>query len=69
MGPGASGNGARTAAAPDSALGPGVFLHAYDIGVLVVYFAFVIGVGVWVSWPRGWGWQGRHSHAVISGWL
>nr|XP_019566426.1 PREDICTED: sodium/glucose cotransporter 4 [Rhinolophus sinicus] len=48
-GPGASGNGARTAAAPDSALGPGVSLHAYDIGVLVVYFAFVIGVGVWSS--------------------
>ncbi|KAF6345659.1 solute carrier family 5 member 9 [Rhinolophus ferrumequinum] len=49
MGPGASGNGARTAAAPGSGLGPGVSLHAYDIGVLVVYFAFVIGVGVWSS--------------------
>ncbi|XP_054427891.1 sodium/glucose cotransporter 4 [Pteronotus mesoamericanus] len=49
MGPGASGNGVRTATAPRSAVSPGVSLHAYDIGVLVVYFVFVIGVGVWSS--------------------
>ncbi|VCW78976.1 unnamed protein product [Gulo gulo] len=49
MGPGASGNGVRTVTAPHSALGSGVSLHAYDIGVLVVYFIFVIGVGVWSS--------------------
>lgn len=55
MGPGASGSGVRTAASPHSTPGPGVTLHAYDIGVLVVYFVFVIGVGVWVSGPAGWG--------------
>ncbi|XP_047583827.1 sodium/glucose cotransporter 4 isoform X2 [Lutra lutra] len=49
MGPGVSGNGVRTVTAPRSALGSGVSLHAYDIGVLVVYFIFVIGVGVWSS--------------------
>ncbi|XP_058992933.1 sodium/glucose cotransporter 4 isoform X2 [Mustela lutreola] len=49
MGTGASGNGVRTVTAPRSALGSGVSLHAYDIGVLVVYFIFVIGVGVWSS--------------------
>ncbi|XP_019512062.1 PREDICTED: sodium/glucose cotransporter 4 [Hipposideros armiger] len=49
MGPGASGNGVRTATASDSALGSGVALHAYDIGVLVAYFVFVIGVGVWTD--------------------
>ncbi|KAM7100085.1 sodium/glucose cotransporter 4 isoform 2-T2 [Molossus nigricans] len=46
MGPG---DGVRTAPAPRSAVGPGVSLHAYDIGVLVVYFVFVVGVGVWSS--------------------
>lgn len=54
MGPGAPGNGVRPATAPPAALGSGVSLHASDIGVLVVYFVFVIGVGVWVSRPRGW---------------
>uniref|UniRef100_A0A673UDP4 Sodium/mannose cotransporter SLC5A10 n=2 Tax=Suricata suricatta TaxID=37032 RepID=A0A673UDP4_SURSU len=49
MGPGASGSGARTAIAPRSVLGSGVSLHAYDIAVLVVYFIFVIGVGIWSS--------------------
>ncbi|XP_008697454.1 sodium/glucose cotransporter 4 [Ursus maritimus] len=49
MGPGASGNGVRTVTASRSVLGSGVGLHAYDIGVLVVYFVFVIGVGVWSS--------------------
>ncbi|XP_007164557.1 sodium/glucose cotransporter 4 isoform X2 [Balaenoptera acutorostrata] len=49
MGPGASGTGVSTATVPRSALGPGVSLHAYDIAVLVVYFVFVIGVGVWSS--------------------
>lgn len=59
MGPGASGNGVRTVTAPRSALGPGVSLHAYDIVVLVVYFIFVIGVGVWVSRSGGWGMAGE----------
>ncbi|XP_059939295.1 sodium/glucose cotransporter 4 isoform X2 [Mesoplodon densirostris] len=49
MGPGASGNGVSTATVPRSAPGPGGSLHAYDIAVLVVYFVFVIGVGVWSS--------------------
>ncbi|XP_045751378.1 sodium/glucose cotransporter 4 [Mirounga angustirostris] len=49
MGPGASGNGVRTVIAPRSALGSSVTLHAYDITVLVVYFVFVICVGVWSS--------------------
>ncbi|XP_058573437.1 sodium/glucose cotransporter 4 isoform X3 [Neofelis nebulosa] len=49
MGPGTSGSGVRTVTAPRSALGSGVSLHAYDIGVLVVYFVFVIGVGIWSS--------------------
>ena len=54
MGPRAPGNGVRPATAPRAVLGSGVSLHASDIGVLVVYFVFVIGVGVWVSRPRGW---------------
>ncbi|XP_049473172.1 sodium/glucose cotransporter 4 [Panthera uncia] len=49
MGPGTSGSGVRTVTAPRSALGSGVSLHAYDIGVLVIYFVFVIGVGIWSS--------------------
>nr|XP_020725340.1 sodium/glucose cotransporter 4 [Odocoileus virginianus texanus] len=49
MGPGASGSGVSTATIPRSAPGPGVSLNAYDIAVLVVYFVFVIGVGVWSS--------------------
>ncbi|XP_042807062.1 sodium/glucose cotransporter 4 [Panthera leo] len=49
MGPETSGSGVRTVTAPRSALGSGVSLHAYDIGVLVVYFVFVIGVGIWSS--------------------
>ncbi|XP_029087106.1 sodium/glucose cotransporter 4 isoform X1 [Monodon monoceros] len=49
MGPGASGNGVSTATVPHSAPGPGGSLHAYDIAVLVVYFVFVIGVGIWSS--------------------
>uniref|UniRef100_A0A8I3SAG0 Sodium/mannose cotransporter SLC5A10 n=2 Tax=Canis lupus familiaris TaxID=9615 RepID=A0A8I3SAG0_CANLF len=49
MGPGAPGNGVRPATAPRAVLGSGVSLHASDIGVLVVYFVFVIGVGVWSS--------------------
>lgn len=68
MGPGASGNGVRTVTAPRSALGSGVSLHAYDIGVLVVYFIFVIGVGVWVSSPGGWRLTGEAGTAPISGW-
>lgn len=41
-------------AAPSSTPGPGASLHAYDIGVLVIYFIFVVGVGVWVSSHGGW---------------
>lgn len=65
LGPGASGSGVRTTAAPSSAPGPGASLHAYDIGVLVVYFVFVVGVGVWVSSCGGWEPAGEaepHSH-------
>ncbi|XP_055442936.1 sodium/glucose cotransporter 4 [Bubalus kerabau] len=49
MGPGTSGSGVSTATVPRSAPGPRGSLHAYDIAVLVVYFVFVIGVGVWSS--------------------
>lgn len=49
MGPGASEAGDRLEAAPRSALGPGVSLHTYDIVVVVVYFVFVLAVGIWVS--------------------
>ncbi|KAG8505433.1 Sodium/glucose cotransporter 4 [Galemys pyrenaicus] len=49
MGPGPSREGARTAPAPHPALDPGANLHAYDIGVLVAYFVFVIAVGIWSS--------------------
>ncbi|XP_058408336.1 sodium/glucose cotransporter 4 isoform X2 [Diceros bicornis minor] len=61
MGPGASGNAGRTATAPRSALGSGVSLHAYDIGVLVMYFVFVIAVGVWSSY--------RASRGTIGGYF
>ncbi|XP_037683205.1 sodium/glucose cotransporter 4 isoform X2 [Choloepus didactylus] len=49
MGPGAFGDGDRAEATPHSAPSSGVSLHAYDIGVLVVYFVFVIAVGIWSS--------------------
>ncbi|XP_040834617.1 sodium/glucose cotransporter 4 isoform X2 [Ochotona curzoniae] len=49
MGPGASEAGDRLEAAPRSALGPGVSLHTYDIVVVVVYFVFVLAVGIWSS--------------------
>lgn len=68
-GPGASGNGVRTAAASSLAPGPGASLHAYDIGVLVVYFLFVVGVGIWVSSCGGWGPAGEaepHSHLWLA---
>lgn len=67
---GASGNGVRTTAARSSAPGPGASLHAYDIGVLVVYFVFVVGVGVWVSSYGGWEPAGEaepHSHLRLAG--
>ncbi|XP_051027096.1 sodium/glucose cotransporter 4 [Acomys russatus] len=49
MEPGASvaRNGAETAT--HSALGSGVSLHAYDIVVVVIYFVFVLAVGIWSS--------------------
>ncbi|XP_070259038.1 sodium/glucose cotransporter 4 isoform X1 [Myotis yumanensis] len=58
---GASGNGVRTAAARSSAPGPGASLHPYDIGVLVVYFIFVVGVGVWSSF--------RASRGTVGGYF
>lgn len=55
---GSSGDGPGTPAPPPSALGYGASLHAYDIGVLVVYFVFVIIVGIWVSLAQIEAWQG-----------
>lgn len=55
---GRSGDGPGTPAPPPSALGYGASLHAYDIGVLVVYFVFVIVVGIWVSLAQIEAWQG-----------
>ncbi|XP_014442853.1 sodium/glucose cotransporter 4 [Tupaia chinensis] len=49
MEPGTSEDGVRTETAWRSALGSGVSLHAYDIGVVVTYFVFVIAVGIWSS--------------------
>ena len=65
MGPGTSGSGVSTATVPRSAPGPRGSLHAYDIAVLVVYFVFVIGVGVWVSSLEAGVWQGRQRQALI----
>lgn len=49
MEPGDSVGAASTETAPHSALGSGVGLHAYDIVVVVIYFVFVLAVGIWVS--------------------
>ncbi|XP_012494865.1 PREDICTED: sodium/glucose cotransporter 4 isoform X2 [Propithecus coquereli] len=49
MGPAASGDGVRTQTALHSVPGSGVGLHAYDIGAVVVYFVFVLAVGIWSS--------------------
>ncbi|XP_069336049.1 sodium/glucose cotransporter 4 isoform X2 [Eulemur rufifrons] len=49
MGPVASGNGVRTETALRSVLGSAVGLHAYDIVVVVIYFVFVLAVGIWSS--------------------
>ncbi|XP_004869353.1 sodium/glucose cotransporter 4 [Heterocephalus glaber] len=49
MGPGASVDEMKTEAALHSALGSEVSLHTYDILVVVVYFVFVIAVGIWSS--------------------
>ncbi|XP_017723016.1 PREDICTED: sodium/glucose cotransporter 4 isoform X1 [Rhinopithecus bieti] len=49
MGPGASGDGVRTETAPRVAQDSRVGLHAYDIIVVVIYFVFVIAVGIWSS--------------------
>uniref|UniRef100_A0A2K5Q9R8 Solute carrier family 5 member 9 n=1 Tax=Cebus imitator TaxID=2715852 RepID=A0A2K5Q9R8_CEBIM len=49
MGPGASGDGVRTETAPHSAMDPRVGLHTYDIIVVIIYFVFVIAVGIWSS--------------------
>lgn len=49
MEPGDSRDGVSTETTPYSALGSGVSLHAYDIVVVVIYFVFVLAVGIWVS--------------------
>lgn len=48
MEPGASRDGLR-AETTHQALGSGVSLHTYDIVVVVIYFVFVLAVGIWVS--------------------
>ncbi|XP_050658141.1 sodium/glucose cotransporter 4 [Macaca thibetana thibetana] len=49
MGPGASGDGVRTETTPSVAQDSRVGLHAYDISVVVIYFVFVLAVGIWSS--------------------
>ncbi|XP_073936294.1 sodium/glucose cotransporter 4 isoform X1 [Castor canadensis] len=49
MEPGASGDGIKTETAPHSTLDSGVSLHTYDIVVVIIYFVFVIAVGIWSS--------------------
>ncbi|CAH6790669.1 sodium/glucose cotransporter 4 [Phodopus roborovskii] len=46
---GDSGDAVSTEAPPQSALGSEVSLHAYDIVVVVIYFVFVLAVGIWSS--------------------
>ncbi|XP_032756244.1 sodium/glucose cotransporter 4 [Rattus rattus] len=48
MEPGASRDGLR-AETTYPALGSGVSLHTYDIVVVVIYFVFVLAVGIWSS--------------------
>ena len=45
MEPGVSRNGVRTETTTNPSLG----LHTYDIVVVVIYFVFVLAVGIWVS--------------------
>ncbi|KAL1777084.1 sodium/glucose cotransporter 4 isoform X1 [Sigmodon hispidus] len=49
MDPGESRDTVSWEAAPHSALGSGESLHAYDIVVVVIYFVFVLAVGIWSS--------------------
>ncbi|XP_028642207.1 sodium/glucose cotransporter 4 isoform X2 [Grammomys surdaster] len=49
MQPGASRNGVRAETTAHPALGSGVSLHTYDIVVVVIYFVFVLAVGIWSS--------------------
>nr|XP_034358703.1 sodium/glucose cotransporter 4 isoform X2 [Arvicanthis niloticus] len=49
MEPGASRNGVRAETTTHPALGSGVSLHTYDIVVVVIYFVFVLAVGIWSS--------------------
>ncbi|XP_075866895.1 sodium/glucose cotransporter 4 [Microcebus murinus] len=49
MGPAASRDGVKTETALRSVLGSEVGLHAYDIVVVVIYFVFVLAVGIWSS--------------------
>ncbi|KAM6172312.1 sodium/glucose cotransporter 4 [Erethizon dorsatum] len=49
MGPDASVDEMKTETALHSALGSEGSLHTYDIVVVVIYFVFVIAVGIWAS--------------------
>ncbi|XP_010608569.1 sodium/glucose cotransporter 4 isoform X3 [Fukomys damarensis] len=49
MGPGASVDEMKTGNSLRSALGSEVSLHTYDVLVVVIYFVFVIAVGIWSS--------------------
>ncbi|OBS57031.1 hypothetical protein A6R68_11844, partial [Neotoma lepida] len=49
MEPGDSRDGVSAETTPHSALHSGVSLHAYDIVVVVIYFVFVLAVGIWSS--------------------
>ncbi|KAM6218383.1 sodium/glucose cotransporter 4 [Rhynchocyon petersi] len=61
VGPGASGHRDRAETVPRSAMDSGVSLHAYDITVVVIYFVFVIAVGIWSSF--------RASRGTIGGYF
>ncbi|XP_006839801.1 PREDICTED: sodium/glucose cotransporter 4 [Chrysochloris asiatica] len=61
MGPGASGHRDKAETVPHSVLDSGVSLHAYDITVVVIYFVFVIAVGIWSSF--------RASRGTIGGYF
>ncbi|XP_054995640.1 sodium/glucose cotransporter 4-like [Sorex araneus] len=61
MEPGTSGDGMGNVEPPQSALASGVSLHTYDFVVLVVYFVFVIIVGIWSSF--------RASQGTIDGYF
>ncbi|XP_006879713.1 PREDICTED: sodium/glucose cotransporter 4 isoform X2 [Elephantulus edwardii] len=61
MVPGESGQTDRAETEPRSAMDSGASLHAYDITVVVIYFVFVIAVGIWSSF--------RASRGTIGGYF